>query len=298
MTEILVVLAPLILFVIVVLFGFTGCGGEPFTSRDTPPDQPPETGEPYNKIIEATTGFLALWPMNETSGTTASATSAISNVDGVYQPGAAPGGAGAFSHKEPGANFAPDLDGTTGYVEVPFNAALNPEMDLRFSVELWAKAGGDIPAGEEQILVSSHHISTGGNNRGYEILLIGAGAGHATVRARVFNIDTGVTSVDVTPGAGDPLAWRHIVLTYDGPVTTMRLYVNVAKTAFDTTPHEESAEYSPVQAGGAGERPLRFGAGHLQAGGPEKFFAGRIDEVAFYQVVVPDVTVEEHFNLF
>jgi len=42
---------------------------------------------------------------------------------------------------------------------------------------------------------------------------------------------------------------------------------------------------------------LRFGAGHLQTGAPEKFFAGRIDEVSFYQNVMPDVTVEDHFNL-
>jgi hypothetical protein len=301
MADTLILLAPLIMLVIVVLFGFIGCTGEPFTSRDTPPEEPPETppSEPYSTHVEATDGFLALWPLNETSGIVAAATSAAAlNIDGEYKPGATPGSEGAFFHKEPNTNFAPELNGTTGYVEVPFNAALNPEMDLRFSVELWAKAGGDIPAGEEQILVSSHHISTGGNHRGYEILLIGAGAGHATVRASVFNINTGLTNVDVTPGAGDPLAWRHIVLTYDGPVTTMRLYVNVTKTNFDTTAHEESAEYSPVQAGGAGERPLRFGAGHLQAGEPEEFFAGRIDEVAFYQAVMPAVTVEAHFNLF
>ena len=63
MIDALILLAPLILLVIVVLFGFVGCG-EPFTSRDTPPDQPPETpptepSEPYAKHIEATTGFLA-----------------------------------------------------------------------------------------------------------------------------------------------------------------------------------------------------------------------------------------------
>ena len=74
------------------------------------------------------------------------------------------------------------------------------------------------------------------------------------------------------------------------------LYVTVAGTVFDNTPHENTGNYSPVQAGG-GERPLRFGAGHLQPGDPEKFFAGRIDEVAFYQLVLPEVTVEEHFNL-
>jgi len=297
MSETLILLAPLILFVIVVLFGFTGCGGEDFTSRDGPSEEP-ETPEPYNKAIEATTGFLALWPMNETSGTIASATSMLANIDGVYQLGATPGSEGALFHKEPNANFAPDLDGTAGYVEVPFNAQFNPSSDPRFSVELWAKPAAPVPAGVEQILVSSHHTSAGGNNRGYEIVLVGSGAGEAIVRARVFHTNDGITSVDVTPASTDPSAWRHIVLTYDGPVNTLRLYVTVTGTVFDKTPHESTGNYSPVQAGGAGERPLRFGAGHLPAGDPEKFFAGRIDEIAFYQQVLPDVTVEDHFNLF
>jgi len=118
MIDALILLAPLILLVIVVLFGFVGCG-EPFTSRDTPPDQPPETpptepSEPYAKHIEATTGFLALWPLNETTGIVAVATSPILNIDGEYKPGATPGSEGAFFHKEPNVNFAPELNGTTG----------------------------------------------------------------------------------------------------------------------------------------------------------------------------------------
>jgi len=305
MTEPLILLAPLILLVMVLLFGFTGCAELAAADdwprqEEQPPETPPTPSEPYNKVIEQTDGFLALWPMNETTGVVASATSGMDtllNIDGEYKPGATPGGDGAFIHKEPGANFAPDLNGTTGYVEVPFKEQFNPDTNLRFSVELWAKPASAIPAGEEQILVSSHHTSTGGDNRGYELLLVGTAAGHATVRARVFNINSGITSLDVTPGAGDPAAWRHIVLTYDEPLNKLRLYVNVTGTNFDTTVYEAVGAYSPVLAGG-GERPLRFGAGHLQAGGPEKFFAGRIDEVAFYQVEVLPGIVQEHFELF
>ena len=61
--------------------------------------------------------------------------------------------------------------------------------------------------------------------------------------------------------------------------------------------HENLAVgHDQVQAGGAGERPLRFGAGHLQEGGPEKFFAGLIDEVAFYQTALGDTDVELLFQ--
>ena len=305
MADTLILLAPLILLAMVVLFGFTGCSSFAAADdwpkeKDKPSDTPPTpAAKPYNKYIEETDGFLVLWPLNETSGIKAAATSTLLNLDGEYKPGAAPGAEGAFILKEPGANFAPELNGTTGYIEVPFNVQLNPATNpIRFSVELWAKPVGTIPAGTEQILISSHHTSAGGNNRGYEIALVGAGAGNATVRGRVFHVNDGATTVDVTLASGDPLAWRHIVLTYDGPVSTLRVYATVTGTVFDTTPHENTGNYSPVQAGGAGERPLRFGAGHLQAGGPEKFFAGRIDEVAFYQAVLPAVTVEAHFKLF
>lgn len=308
MTDVLILLAPVFLLVIMLWFGFTGCGKllppepEPTpTPTPPPPPAPPPTppAKPYNKHIEETDGFLVLWPLNETSGIKAAATSAILNLDGEYKPGATPGSDGAFILKEPGANFAPTLNGTTGYIEVPFNVQLNPATNpIRFSVELWAKPAGAIPAGEEQILVSSHHLSATGNNRGYEIALVGGAAGNATVRGRVFHVNDGATVVDVTLAAGDPLAWRHIVLTYDGPASALRVYGTVTGTPFDSTPHESAGNYSSVQAGGQGERPLRFGAGHLQAGGPEKFFAGRIDEVAFYQVVLLPGIVKQHFELF
>jgi hypothetical protein len=311
MIDTLLLLAPVLVLIIVVLFGFTGCGSfgsapeppkqqDPPTQQPPPAQQPPPTTQPppYAGSVTATTGFLALWPMNETGGNKANATSSIINVDGEYKAGAAPGAQGAFFHKEPNANFAPQLNGTTGYVEVPFNQQFNPSTNpIRFSVEVWVKPAGAIPAGVEQILISSHSTSAGGNHRGYEILLVGTGAGHATVRGQIFHTTDGITSVDITPTAGDPLDWRHVVLTYDGPVDTLRLYVTVTGTAFDKTPREATGNFSPVQAGG-GQRPLRFGAGHLQAGGPEKFFAGRLDEVAFYQAVLPDVTVEAHFKLF
>ena len=118
------------------------------------------------------------------------------------------------------------------------------------------------------------------------------------MRGRVFHVNDGAAEVDVTLASGDPAELRHIVLTYDGPAEILRLYATVAGTAFDQTQFQKtSVRYSPVQAGG-GQRPLRFGAGHLPAGEPDEFFAGRIDEVAFYQAVMPTVTVEAHFNLF
>ena len=110
------------------------------------------------------------------------------------------------------------------------------------------------------------------------------------MRGRVFWIDPPfVTNVDITPTQGDPLEWRHIVMTHSGSGAmgnVLGLYVSVAGVPGTTFNDEQNAEYREVQAGGNGERPLRFGAGHLPAGEPEKFFKGFIDEVAFYDGVL------------
>jgi hypothetical protein len=302
MSDELILLAPLLVLLIFVVFGFTGCGGEPFESEPddtTPPDDHEQPDIKYAEIVEATPGFTAHWPMNETGGATEALVNGPPNLNGVYMDGAMPGSPGAFASKDNG-NFAPDLNGTTGYVEVPFSEFLNVQNGLPFSVEVWVKPVAAIPDGTEQIIISSHHISAGGNQRGYEIALIGTGAPDPTVRGRVFWTDAPfVTNVDLTPASGDPVAWRHVVLTHNGggPAgNILTLYVSVEGVAGTQSTEVPNAEYREVQPGGAGERPLRFGAGHLEAGGPEKFFAGLIDEVAFYNLALGQTDVEQHFQ--
>jgi Concanavalin A-like lectin/glucanases superfamily len=284
---------------IIIAFGFTGCGGEPFTSEESPPPVP--EGPKYAELVESTPCFVAHWPMNESAGETIAAAVGPPNIDGVYMPGAVPGSPGALANKEPMANFAPSLDGMGGYVEVPFTPLLNVQDGFPFSVEVWVKPAAAVPAGTEQIVISSHHTAAGGNQRGYEIALIDTGALHATVRGRVFWTDApGVTNVDITPAQGDPLEWRHIVLTHNGggPAgNKLGLYVSVGGVAGTTYNEQPNAEYREVQAGG-GERPLRFGAGHLQTGEPEKFFKGFIDEVAYYNCALGLGDVEKHFQAF
>ena len=305
MVETLIFLAPLLVLAIVAVFGFTGCGkllSAPADDPVTPGPQTPTTPQtpkptPYAKVVEAEPGFVAHWGLDETTGTTALVTPPALNLNGQYQSGANPGSPGAFSLKEPGTNHAPTLTGG-GYVEVPFSVLLNVDSGFRFSVELWARPLGPIPAGVEQILISSHHTAPGGNERGYEIALVGNGAAHATVRGRVFSTGAAPVIADFTPTQGDAVAWKHIVLTYDGsggPLgKKLTLWVSITGAAV-TNFKDATGTYSPVQNN---QRTLRFGAGHLQAGGPEKFFAGLIDEVTFYNVVLPQVTIEKHFKLF
>ena len=299
MTVLLIVLAPLLVVLIFAIFGFTGCSSlasiDPWPGGDRPDDEQPEIK--YGEIVEATSGITAYWPMNESSGATEAAVAGPANLNGVYIGGAVPGSTGA---KKDNGNFAPSLDGTTGYVDVPFSALLNVQTGLPFSVEVWFKPADVIPADAEQILISSHHISAGGNHRGYEIAVIGTGGPDPTVHGRVFFTDPPfVTDVVFTPASGDAGAWRHVVLTHNGAGPAgniLGLYVSVEGVSGTTYQEQANAEYDEVQAGGGGERPLRFGAGHLQEGGPEKFFAGLIDEVAYYQEALGMGDVEEHFQ--
>ena len=296
----LILLTGSLVLLICVAFGFTGCQyiAQADDWPDTDETPPPPAGPKYAEIVEGTPGFTAHWPMNETIGATEAEVVGLSNLNAVYVGNVVPGNPSAFVQKDPG-NFAPSLDGSA-YLEVPFSPLLNLQSDLPFSLEVWVKPAAALPTGEEQIVISSHNISAGGNHRGYEIALIGTGGPQPTVSGRLFwtNLPA-ATNVDVTPTDGDPGAWLHIVLTFAGAGpgnNLLTLYVNVAGIGPMPPAEQTGANYQEVQAGGAGERPLRFGAGHLPEGGPEKFFAGLIDEVAFYQAALDPIEIEEHFQ--
>ena len=296
----LILLTASLVLLICIAFGFTGCQYIA-QADDWPDDQtdetPPPTGPKYAEVVENTPGFTAHWPMNETSGATAAEVVGLPNLDAVYVGNVVAGNPSAFVQKDPG-NFAPSLDGTTAHLEVPFSPLLNLQNDLPFSLEVWVKPTGFMPTGVEQIVISSHHISMTGNERGYEIAVIGTNGPQPTVRGRLFwtNVPA-ATNVDVTPTDGDPGAWLHIVLTFAGAGpgnNLLTLYVNVAGIGPMPPAEQTDANYQQVQAGS--ERPLRFGAGHLQEGGPEKFFEGLIDEVAFYQAALDPIEVDQHFK--
>jgi hypothetical protein len=192
----LFLLTPLLVLLIGLAFGFTGCGGEDFTSGDDDRGEPPE-GPKYSEIVKGTPGFVAHWPMNETSGATEAEVDGLPNLDAVYVGSVVPGNPSAFVQKDPG-NFAPSLDGATAYLEVPFSPLLNLDNNLPFSVEVWVKPAAPLPDGVEQIVISSHAISMAGNNRGYQIALLGTNGPQPTVRGSLFwtNLPA-ATNVDV-----------------------------------------------------------------------------------------------------
>ena len=315
-------LTPLLVLVILALFSFTGC--TPFTAAEVPenpktvpgpplvvapPDKPPPPVTlSYQDVVKATAGFAALWPLNETGGNIASVVGSLSPAaQGVYNSKApAPPGSGyklgqngVLFPKEAG-DFAPEFDGTVAFVEVPFNAPLNPsKMAAGFTVELWIKPNPAATA--PQVVISSHRFDAPGSQQGYEIVLIKDPAqAHHQIRARVFGNIPGPTEAVVQPLQGDPAEWRHVLLIYEvmpatGP--TLTLVVKLAKTAnpYRNGPH--TAAYETVTS--AKPSSLRFAAGHAATTQqPENFFAGRIDNIAFYNAVLPQSEIDKHFNMF
>jgi hypothetical protein len=299
----LLLLTPLLLALIVALFGFAGCAsfgtgngdtGATGTGQTPPPAAPPFD---YNKIIDSTAGIAAHWPLNETGGNVAVVLGSLAPVDnGTYQGTVKLGDPGVFSAKD-AKNFAPSFDGTSGRVEVPFDKRLNPAPSLEFSVELWVKPDPASPAAT-QVLISSHQIDAT-NDRGYEIALVKvAGQAHHQIRGRLYSSGASPTEVTWQPTQGDPGAWRLVVLTYKGgggaAGKALTLFVGVAGVPglFKSGP----VTGSDYQAALANQTLLRFGAGHQAGGAPATFFKGWIDEVAFYNLALPQSDIETHFT--
>ncbi len=291
MIDTLLMVAPLVILLVIVLFAFTGCSS--FAAG-------PDPADPYETVVAKTPGFTGHWRLNETGGNIAMVSGSLAPAaNGTYAvAGVKLGQPGALSKKD-AKDFAPGLDGSQGFVEVPYDARLNPDNALKFSVELWVKPNPGAGAAT-QVVISSHHITAAAKARGYEIALVRVpGEAHARVRGRVYSSNVSTPSeVVVAPNQGDPDAWRHIVVTYDGTGGAtgkkLTLFVNVVGTTSPFIAEVAGSAYQNVQTD---KSTLRFGAGHQAAAGAVNFFAGSIDEVAFYNIAIAKADVEAHFKL-
>jgi hypothetical protein len=257
----------------------------------------------YQDLVQKTPGFAAFWPLNESGGNIANVVGPLNpTANGLYLAPGVPAGSGykvgqaGLLFAKDNTDLAPSFDGTAAYIDIPFNAPLNPDKKVPgFTIELWAKpnpgAGSQV-----QVLISSHRNDGPGVEEGYEIALVkNAGQPHQQVRGRVFGDGT-TTEMLVQPLMGDPAEWRLITMTYEPGTTvnrTVSLLVQVGKTTnpFKDGPH--SASYEAVVM--AKPSTLRFGAGHASGQTPGNFFVGQIDDVAFYNAAVPQTEIDKHF---
>lgn len=280
MIDPLILAAPLLLLVMALLFLFVGCSS--FEAGDTP--------TLYADLIKATAGFAGLWRLNEKSGNQALVSGPL-----------APAGHGTYTLtgvtlNQPGADpsdAAVVLDGVKGFVEVPFDVRLNPGSALSFTIELWVKPNPAVSS-PTQVLISSHQNAVG-RDQGYEIALIRVAADpNPKFRVRLFRGADPATELTVAPNAGAADAWRHVVMTFDGGTDRkLTLYVGVKGIA---NAFVDQLVPPVVSKATDTATPLRFGAGNNPSGAANNFFAGTIDEVAFYNIALAKADVEKHFQ--
>ena len=286
MSTTLLVLVPLLVAPVVLLLAFAGC--TPFEAAETPPETPPEpvtppvppppppTAPPYREVVAKTPGLLAFWQLDEPAGTLTLDDSGpfgpSNTLDGTYRAGVTRGRPGALSAND-APNLAAEFDGDGGYAEVPFNANLNPQGALKFTVELWVKPGAAVDG--DQTLVSSREFR-GGGFYGYEVVMTKAAGAPPAFFGRVWA--RGISpraEVEIAP-QGPATEWRHVVFAYDNGT------LDLTVTARGGTPIVAPSVTEPVYDNVTVDGALRLGAGHQRTAPPVNFLAGTLDAVAFY----------------
>lgn len=206
-------------------------------------------GASYQRIRTVQSDIVALWMLNETSGTTADNAQGTATYDGTYTGGF------TLNQSGPASGIASvALNGSSGYVPVSYNAALNPSTA---TVEMWVRwtsgAGG---------LVSSYN---GGTGDGYVLNVSASGQLTGT-----FGGGGGSTSFSSTYSLVAS-AWTHIVLTYSVTDKTIRLYANGSLVSTHTRGSTVASNSSSA-----------FWIGRSSGGFDSGYFNGRIGPVSLF----------------
>jgi RHS repeat-associated protein len=216
-------------------------------------------GATYAGEVNADTP-TAYWRLGESAPAT-TAVDEKGGANGTYAGTPALGASGLLS--APGeTNTAVSFDGVNDLVSTPLT---NSSAQLAaFSLEAWVKRNG-APAATQTIAAANGTF-----------LRIAAGASTAS-----FGFWNGSSSqvVSTTVSVVDNAA-HHVVGTWDG--TTLRIYLDGALSSFLVPTGTPSAQSDAFTIG--------------DAAGGTSWFAGTIDEVAFYRAALGATRVKAHFD--
>lgn len=231
--------------------------------------------DPSHPAIVNAASPQAYWRLDESSGSTAN--DLVGSNDGTYTGTLIYGANGALPND---ANSAIEFDGSSGYVAVPYAAALNPQGP--FSVEAWVRPNIIPDSSGTPCPISSAQMS--GDRSGWQIRERDTGwqfVLYTHSGSSVANNDLANIAVGGTPSTN---SWTHLVGVYDGTMTY--LYVN--GVAFSAPVSGYVANYNDgVNAPG----PFTIGA----RSSLNNNFAGRVDEAAFYNRVLTPAEVQSHY---
>jgi hypothetical protein len=260
----------------------------------------------YQETVTSTPGVVAYWPLNDTSGTVA-VDLGPNQFNGTYTMGpnvptynaseqsdASPG---TFALNQPNivagdkVNGNPDTPSPCvffngGFVSVPWQAALAPPPPAQFTLEAW--------------IVPNWTPADAQTNPSYRAVVasteLAAFAGFALLATPdnlwSFQIGTGTQYAVATTGSNQTIvqgSLYFLVVTYDG--ATLTLWVNPADTTQLPDATVAASGYVPVPSGIA----LFIGTGRPDLPAPLFPFSGRIQDVAFYDVVLDGPTIERHY---
>lgn len=297
MSTILVVAIPLAVLSMVALLGFVGCSFHPGVPADF---------FDYEATVDADPAMVAIWPLNETSGTTAielkgnapngtytavpaapydatNLSAAASGAINIGQSGIVPGDT---LNSDPNQRApCPFFDG--GFVSIPWSDKIN--IQPPFTLEAWVKPTWTDQDVQNEPALRGVVMSISPSN--------GTGFGLFATPDNYWAIGfgTGSTIVQVAPPAGSNQKINlntvsYVVLTFDG--TTATLYVNDA----DGTPYAQGpvSGYVPLPS----PTPMYFGAARPDLPPPPNPgfpFKGFIQDVAIYNKVLDQTTIQTHF---
>ncbi len=252
----------LIPVVALIVIGGLGVG---LTIALTGPDDATESDPAYSDAVLADhpEGY---WRLEESSGSTVA--DSAGQHSGTAVDGADLGVRGALAQ----GDSAVQLDGSSGYVEVPHSPSLNVGGD--FTVEAWAKP-------DRAGALAGAVLQKSGSTEGYEDWEYRLSVTSENEwRGTVFVGDDNVTVTD--PEKVSTSTWTHLVMVLSGH--KLRLFVDGTEVASTTVK-------GPVNTSTG---VLAFG----RSGGiSSDYFKGAVDEVAVYDSALSPDTIAAHHRL-
>lgn len=224
---------------------------------------------PYEAVRTFRSDLVALWMLDETSGTTADNAEGTAALDGTYS------GDYTLNQSGPVSGVASvDFGGVTSKVTTSFNAAL---ALTTFTFETWLNP--DSTSGTQKAIAYHKQSGAGGwwmTRTSAENLLV-----------RFYDSsNNNVFSVSTTGGPIDIGSWYHIALVLPGPTSLPRLYVNgeLAGTGVWNTAGTYAA---PTSQG--------FGISDIGALAADEF-DGKIGPTAFYSTALSGDTIGSYYE--
>lgn len=216
----------------------------------------------YNSVVNADSP-VAYWKLDETSGTTA--TDSVGGLTGAY--------AGATLNQTPliatGTSVLFSGAGGSG-IGIPDNSALS-FVNTGFSFDLWVKTS----TGASSVLLAKDDADSPAE---YELILNADGTLTCVVRSSAS--DTPKVTANTTLAVNDNV--RHHIACVFTQSGTLKIYVDSVERG--STAHSLSSSYNSSYALRIGRRD---GAG---------YFAGAMDEAAFYASALSPARIASHYN--